>query len=107
MFSLLKSIFSPSSEGQLKDAIRDGAYLIDVRTPAEFSSGSVEGAINIPLDKLPAHFSNLKGKDNIVVFCRSGARSAQAAEILIKNGFKNVINGRTRENILRYIGQEV
>ncbi|MCD8540755.1 MAG: rhodanese-like domain-containing protein [Leadbetterella sp.] len=75
--------------------------MVDVRTPGEFSSGSVKGAVNIPLDRLPAQLDKFKNKNSIVVFCRSGNRSGQAKSFLNQNGFTNVVNGGTWENVQR------
>ncbi|HAR19130.1 MAG TPA: sulfurtransferase, partial [Cytophagales bacterium] len=61
--------------------------------------GSVKGAVNIPLDEVQRQLSKFKDKQNIVVFCRSGSRSSQAKSILESNGFQNVINGGTWENV--------
>ena len=72
---------------------------MDVRTPAEFAAGSVEGAINIPVDQVQDHLDQFKGKENIVVFCRSGGRSASAKNILEQNGINGVINGMTWQNV--------
>ncbi len=83
----------------LKKALSEGAFLVDVRTPAEFAAGSVEGAINIPLSEVEDELKQFKGKKNVVVFCRSGGRSAQAKNILDQNGFNNVINGLTWQNV--------
>lgn len=74
-------------------------FLADVRTPEEFAEGSVDGAINIPLSILEQEFSQFKNKENIVVFCRSGARSGNAKLILERNGFENVINGGPWQNV--------
>ena len=83
----------------LKKALSEGAFLVDVRTPAEFAAGSVPGAINIPLDQVESQLAQFKDKENIVVFCRSGGRSASAMSILNQNGFTNVINGLTWQNV--------
>jgi len=99
MFNLLKNLFGQPDEGALNAAIQEGAYLVDVRTPAEFVQGSVKGAVNIPLDQLQKKLDAFKGKKNIVVFCRSGNRSNQAKAILEQNGFTNVINGGTWQNV--------
>lgn len=99
MFGIFKNLFGKTDNNQLKEAIKDKAFLVDVRTPGEFSGGSVKGAVNIPLDKVPAQLSKFKGKKNIVVFCRSGNRSSQAKSILENNGFQNVINGGTWNNV--------
>lgn len=100
------ALFGNTDNSQLTEAIKDGAYLVDVRTPSEFASGSVTGAVNIPLDKVPMEISKFKGKENIVVFCRSGNRSGQAKTILEQNGFQNVINGGTWQNVNQVVSQE-
>ena len=99
MFGIFKNMFAPTDGSQLKEAVKNGAFLVDVRTPAEFLGGSVKGAVNIPLDKVPSQLCKFKNKKSIVVFCRSGNRSSQAKSILKNNGFQNVINGGTWENV--------
>nr|WP_315255772.1 rhodanese-like domain-containing protein [uncultured Flavobacterium sp.] len=92
-------MFAQENNSQLSEAIQNGAFLVDVRTPIEFSEGSAKGAVNVPLDKLHSHLEKLKGKKSIIVFCKSGMRSAQANSILEQNGFNNVINGGTWTNV--------
>lgn len=100
MFGIIKNLFSSADNTQLKQAINDnGTFLVDVRTPSEFAGGGVRGAVNIPLDKLPSQLDKFKGKNTIVVFCRSGNRSGQAKAILERKGFQNVINGGTWKNV--------
>jgi phage shock protein E len=99
MFGIFKNMFAPTDNSGLKEAVKNGAFLVDVRTPAEFSAGSVKGAVNIPLDKVPSQLSKFKNKKSIVVFCRSGNRSSQAKSILENSGIQNVINGGTWENV--------
>lgn len=103
MFGIFKNIFGQKDNGQLKEIIKEGAFLVDVRTPSEFASGSVKGALNIPLDKISGQLSKFKSKKHIVVFCRSGNRSSQAKSILEKNGFQNVVNGGTWNNVQKII----
>ncbi len=79
------------------------AFLVDVRTPEEFAEGSAPGAVNIPLNEVEARLNEFKGKENIVVFCRSGNRSSQAMSILTENGIQNVSNGGTWEDVKRVI----
>src|SRR5690606_38116588 len=93
------ALFGKTDNSQLTEAIKNGAFLVDVRTHAEFSAGDVTGAVNIPLDKVPSQLSKFKNKKSIVVFCRSGSRSGQAKSILEQNGFQNVINGGTWQNV--------
>jgi len=99
MFGIFKNLFTQTDNKQLIEAIKNGAFLVDVRTPAEFSSGSVTGAVNIPLDRIQGQLQKFRNRNNIVVFCRSGSRSSQAKKILEQNGFQNVINGGTWQNV--------
>jgi phage shock protein E len=99
MFNLFKNMLGNFSNEEVSTAIKEGALLVDVRTSSEFASGSVKGAINIPLDQLSAKISQLKGKKNIIVFCRSGNRSSQAKSFLTKSGFTNVVDGGTWQNV--------
>jgi phage shock protein E len=83
----------------MDNSIKEGAFLVDVRTETEFAEGNVNGSTNIPLDQVASQFEKFKGKEQIIVFCRSGNRSGQAKMILEQNGFKNVINGGTWQDV--------
>lgn len=61
--------------------------LLDVRTPEEFASGHISGAININVDELPNRLSEVPKDEPIVVYCRSGRRSAIAAQLLSDAGY--------------------
>ena len=61
------------------------------------------GAVNIPLDSLTSQLPKFKDKENIIVFCRSGNRSGQAKLLLEENGYKNVVNGGTWENVNQFV----
>ncbi len=106
MFGFFKNLFSQGSSQNLVTFISDGAFLVDVRTPAEFSEGSAQGAVNISLDLLPYQLTKFKDKKHIIIFCRSGNRSGQAKTILEQNGFTNVINGGTWQNVHSQITQK-
>jgi rhodanese-related sulfurtransferase len=93
------AIFGKTDNSQLIEAIKEGAFLVDVRSPGEFASGSVKGAVNIPLDRLQSQLAKFKAKKKIVVFCLSGGRSSQAKSILEQNGFQNIINGGGWQNV--------
>lgn len=71
------------------------ALLIDVRTPAEFASGAIQGALLIPQQELVERIAAIapdKGTP-IVLYCRSGNRSGQAQDALKEMGYTQVING--------------
>ena len=83
----------------MENLIKQGAFIVDVRTPAEFGEGHVKGSVNIPLDQVQQQLNQFKDKSQIVVCCRSGARSSQAKSILEQNGITNVINGGSWESV--------
>lgn len=72
--------------------INEHAILVDVRSEDEYLSGFLDDAINIPLDELADSIENgdLSEDDVIVVYCRSGNRSAQAKKLLEEHGFDKV-----------------
>lgn len=97
-----KQLFNGFPAIDLGKIIKDGAFLVDVRTAAEFANGHVKGSVNIPLDQIASQLSRFKDKKSIVVFCQSGGRSSQAKSILEKNGFSQVINGGSWNNVAKY-----
>ena len=99
MFTSIFNMFAQTDQTNLQKVIEEGAFPVDVRTQQEFADGHVKGSVNIPLDRVPNQLDKFKGKENIVVFCRSGARSGQAKSILEKNGYTNVINGGSWQQV--------
>ena len=78
---------------QARQLVNDGARLVDVRSPGEFSSGHINGAMNIPIDRLAERPGQLKNKAKpVVVYCASGARSARAKSLLEREGYTSVNN---------------
>ena len=68
--------------------------MIDVRTPEEHRAGHVPSSVNLPLDQIAAgETPAVDLQEKIVVYCRSGARSEQAKQLLERQGFTNVTNG--------------
>ena len=68
--------------------------LIDVREPHELEISRLPNATNIPLGQLAARLSELDSAEDLVLFCKSGARSTRALELLTSAGFKKVKNLR-------------
>lgn len=70
------------------------AVVVDVRTPEEFASGHVPGAVNIPVDQLEARIGELDAHRSaeLYLICRSGGRSARAQAQLAAAGFARPIN---------------
>ena len=75
--------------------ITDPAVVIlDVRTPAEFASGHIAGAVNVDFESgsFDQDIQKLENSKTYAVYCRSGNRSGQATSIMAKNGFSSVFN---------------
>lgn len=68
--------------------VAQGAVLVDVRTPEEFSGGHLDGARNVPVGELSARMGELPRDKTLVVYCHSGARSARAASMLREAGYR-------------------
>jgi rhodanese-related sulfurtransferase len=91
MASLISKLFKKPEN--LKDIFDRGAIILDVRSPQEFDSGHVAGAVNIPLNQLNLQIPNLKKKGKpVITCCKSGGRSAMAKATLSAAGIE-VYNG--------------
>lgn len=91
-FQLFRRMGQISSQ-QAKDLVQAGAKLVDVRTPGEFASGHLPGAVNVPLQELGARLKSLGAKEKpVVLYCASGSRSAMARSVLKNAGFQQVFN---------------
>ncbi len=66
-------------------------FLLDVREPWEYEVSNL-GGVNIPLGQLPERLTEIPKDKEVVVMCRSGARSERAAAFLLQNGFSTVCN---------------
>ena len=80
---------------ELKQRLANGEkpFVIDVREPHEYQEFNI-GALNIPLGSLPQRLEEMEDhkNDEIIVHCRSGARSANAKAFMQQQGFSNVRN---------------
>jgi len=68
----------------------DHLLVLDVRTPQEFAAGHVPGAVNVPHDQLASRLAEVPKDKDVVLYCRSGRRSALAAGVLAANGYTRV-----------------
>lgn len=92
--NFLAKLFGLGSKIDFKQLVKDGAIIIDVRTPSEFKSGHISGSKNMDLSGLRKNVHSLLPKDQtILIVCASGIRSASAKSILSSHGFENVYNG--------------
>lgn len=97
-------ILSIFGSGEIKEALKKGAVIIDVRTAQEYDMGRVPGSINIPVDRISSNIQRIKGMNKPVIFCStSGIRSKTAKSIMQKNGMKNVYAAGSWEKVLKIL----
>lgn len=77
---------------EAKKLVAAGATLVDVRSPGEFSSGHVKGAINIPVQEFSTRAKEIPKNKPVVLYCASGMRSGAAAGMLRDAGRTDVHN---------------
>jgi rhodanese-related sulfurtransferase len=76
----------------LKERAADKYNLIDVRQPGEHKKGHIPGSTLIPLGELPSRLAELDPSKPTIVYCRSGARSRSAAQVLLEAGFTDTVS---------------
>lgn len=78
-----------SQEALLERQQKDDAatYVLDVRSPEEYASGHVPGAVNIPYDQIAARMAEVPKDKDVVLYCKSGRRAGIAAEVLAGQGY--------------------
>ena len=79
----------------------DGVFILDVRKPHEYDICSIPGSTLIPLDELPNRLDELRDVGEMIVHCKSGARSAKAVKLLREAGLTDAHN--LKGGILRWI----
>ena len=92
--------FLPSRK-VISRAVKNEAILLDVRSQREFEDGSLQGALNIPVDEIESRLEELNFEQNYIVFCSHGIRSLKARSVLRKNDFSNVVNGGAKDRLER------
>ena len=92
MINIIKNLFN-KEKTDFASLVREGAVIIDVRTPGEFREGHIRGSRNIPLDSIQSRLAEIKKLQKpVITVCRSGARSNMARSILASEGV-TVYNG--------------
>ena len=84
----------PSPDLEAQRLVKEGAQLLDVRTPGEYSGGHLRGSLNIPVQVLAKRLRELDAKRGVVVYCQSGMRSRSASAMLRAEGFEVYDLGR-------------
>ena len=93
MIQSLKTLLGFGPATDYAALVKNGAQIIDVRTPDEFRGGHIKGSVNIPLDRLQQNLAKIKKNKPVITCCASGMRSASAKSILQTKGYTEVFNG--------------
>jgi len=89
---LVKEIDSATLQSLL--AAGEDIHLVDIRTPGELAAGAIPNAAYLPMHLIPLRIDELPTDKEIILYCRSGARSYHACSYLMQQGFENVVNLR-------------
>lgn len=76
----------PGAEARRR--IEEGALLLDVRTPTEFSGGHLPGAVNVPVGELARRLGEVPKDRPVIAYCQSGMRSSSAVRLLRARGYE-------------------
>lgn len=75
-------------------AAAEAVLLVDIRTPAEIAQGLIPEALQVPMHLIPMRLNDIPKDRDVVIYCRSGARSYQACAYLMQQGYHRVLNLR-------------
>jgi rhodanese-related sulfurtransferase len=89
---VINEIDSESLHGRI--ASGEDVLLVDIRTPAEIAQGAIPDAMQLPMHLIPIRISELPKDRDVVLYCRSGARSYQACAYMMQQGYDRVLNLR-------------
>ena len=90
--SLLGKLFGMKSVNY-QQLVKEGAVIVDVRSPGEFQGGHIKGSINVPLQSIHSSLGKIPKNKTVITCCASGMRSASAKSILKSAGYVDVHNG--------------
>ena len=88
----MQHITAPDLAAWLADESRPRPVLLDVRENWEFETCRIDGAVQIPMNTIPARIDDLDEDAEIVCICHHGARSLQVAAFLERHGFGKTVN---------------
>ncbi|HET9826608.1 MAG TPA: rhodanese-like domain-containing protein [Chitinophagaceae bacterium] len=90
--------------GKIKEALRRGATIIDVRPANEFDQGKVRESINIPIDRLNINLQRIRQMRRPIIICsNSDSESDKVIGLLKANGIKDVYNGGPWTRMLKIV----
>ena len=97
MFNLL------FGNSKIKNALRKGAAIIDLRAPGQFDQGRIPDSINIPIDRIPINLNRIKDLNVPVILCGYPEDISNARHQLLNHGVKEVYNGGSWTRVLKIL----
>ena len=88
---------------RIKEALRNGAIIIDLRTPREFDEGRIPESINIPADRIPINAARIKAMNRPVILCGHSGAISVARQFLLQQGVKEVYSGGSWVKVLNLL----
>ena len=89
---------------KIKEALRRGATIIDVRTANEFDQGKIRQSFNIPLDRININLQRIRHMRRPLIICSNSASDSEKAILILKaNDIKGVYNGGNWSRLLKMI----
>jgi phage shock protein E len=86
--------------------ISNGAVILDVRTEKEYSTGHIDGSINISLGTIRERYTELDPGKTYITTCSHGLRSVKVETLLKERGFKHVYNGGAWSDLEKIVAEE-
>ena len=95
--NILQGLADPLRPDELRKAIEQGAMVIDLRSPAMYREGHIDGAVNIPTEQLRSNLDKLDKQRTILLACKTGLNGYFMERMLLQQGFKarNLMGGHT------------
>ncbi|MFL6024371.1 MAG: rhodanese-like domain-containing protein [Marmoricola sp.] len=78
------------SVAQVPDPLPEGLFVVDVREPAEWAHGRIDGSVHIPMSEFIERIDEVPVDQQVLVVCKVGGRSAQVTQYLVQSGFEAV-----------------
>lgn len=97
-------LFSFLGAGKIKEVLKKGAVVVDVRSPHEYDNGRVPNSLNIPIERIAANIERLKEMNVPIVFCCSTDNRSQKAKAIMKaSGLKDVYDAGSWQRVVKIL----
>lgn len=98
----LWSAFFGFGQGKIRQALQDGAVIIDLRNATEYDQGHIRGSLNIPIDRIRANTGRIRDlRKPVILCCADGSHCYEALDMLRDAGIERVVVGGSWESVLK------